>query len=102
MTEQMKWPKPKPKITEQQDDGTTVHRMDLTPHPSFITIQMEAKASDYVPEFVDKAVRFYLLMTTGITKKMARQLANTKHYSLHIEEQDDHYLLTVVSNMEEE
>tara|TARA_R110002012_G_scaffold66723_1_gene174441 strand:+ start:847 stop:1257 length:411 start_codon:yes stop_codon:yes gene_type:complete len=102
----MRWPKPKPIEEVDSEDGKTHFLMDMTPHPSIITHHTRATARDYIPEFVDEAVRFFLLMTTinGLSVEDARKLSKPEHYSLHIDEDSDDkaYLLRVVGKEEEE
>lgn len=101
----MRWPKPKPAEEVASEDGKTYFTIDMTPHPSIIEGHTRARASDYIPEFVDEAVRFFLLMTTinGLSVEDARKLAKPEYYSLHIDEQTDvdAYLVSIVKNEEE-
>ena len=100
----MRWPKPEDAVEHTDEDGNTYFTVEMTSHPSIITHHTRATARDYIPEFVDEAVRFFLLMTTinGMTIEDARKLSKPEYYSLHIDEDSDDkaYLVSVVENEE--
>jgi len=95
----MTWPKPKPNEETIHEDGSKTVSVDITPHPSYLLSFANAQASDYVPEFVDEALRFFLMMTcvNGMDSEIARKLAKPEHYTLDIDEdsREDVFLLKV-------
>lgn len=104
MSDELYWPKPKPTKKRTDENGTIVRTVDMTPHPSIISDYAQAKASDWTPEFQDIAVRMYFLtLMCGIPAEEARKLAEGTH-TLHIDEESNYqsYILTLVSNTEEE
>ena len=95
----MTWPKPKPNEETIHEDGSKTVTIDTTPHPSYLLSFAEARASHYEPDYVDEALRFFLLMTciNGMDSEIAQMLAKPEHYTLDIDEdsREDVYLLKV-------
>ena len=95
----MAWPKPRPDKETIHEDGSKTVSVDMTPHPSYLLSFTDARASDYIPEFVDEALRFFLLMTcvNGMNSEIARKLAKPEQYTLDIDEdsREDVFLLKV-------
>ena len=102
----MRWPKPEDAVEHTDEDGNTYFTVEYGSImiQDYITHHTRATARDYIPEFVDEAVRFFLLMTTinGMTIEDARKLSKPEYYSLHIDEDSDDkaYLVSVVENEE--
>ena len=104
MSDEIHWPKPKESEEHIDEDGNTYFTVDATPHPSIISTYARARASDWTPKFQDIAVRMYFLtLMCGIPAEEARKLAEGTH-TLHIDEESNYqsYILTLVSNTEEE
>ena len=99
----MRWPKPKESQEHTGEDGKTYFTVDMTPHPSIISNYARARASDWTPEFQDRAIRmFFLTVICGLPPEEASKLAEGTHI-LHIDEDsdDEAYILRLMSKEEE-
>ncbi len=100
----MRWPKPEEaKEIGPNEDGSVSFTIDMTPHPSIIYNYAEARARDFLPEFVDECLRIHFLTNMcGLPLDEARKLAQGTH-TLHIDadSDDEAYILTVVGDEEE-